>query len=532
MQVASSIKDKFRAPVPIFFAGSNDTIKLEMKPYLQPFEEELAIRELRALVPRSNAITHEHGIYVVSTSESEELLRKRLTYWQRIGRDELVPTLQKALEFTQGGMESTSEMRGLHGSRRLRYGPHDLHEYRGKFFPQLVRSLINISGVSGDAIVLDPMCGSGTAPCEAIVAGRNALGADLNPLSVLVSTVKTSIVSESPECFLRTVEGYLESFKFGAVPVVNIWGEHDLTYLERWFSSAALNDIASILSEINHVDNSLYKNFFLVCLSNIIRSVSWQKEADLRVRKEIKPYAARQAVIKFKEAIRFQVDKIYPYLCVLNPKNNRNFSIRHGNSVNISDVFSEYEGGIDLLITSPPYATALPYLDTDRLSLIALGLLPKKQLKDTELQMVGTREVTERQRVESWEYYEKRKSELPATVTHLIDEIAKYNHTDIVGFRRKNLPALLGRYYLSMLDAMRSAHKLMKPGSFGYYVVGNNSTTINDKKIEIPTDEFLYDIGELAGWYKQEVIPMELISSRDIFRNNRGSSEVILCFRA
>lgn len=48
--------------------------------------------------------------------------------------------------------------------RVLRYGPHGAHEYRGKFFPQLVRALLNIAAVKRGDVVLDPMCGSGTTP--------------------------------------------------------------------------------------------------------------------------------------------------------------------------------------------------------------------------------------------------------------------------------------------------------------------------------------------------------------------------------
>jgi len=72
----------------------------------------------------------------------------------------------------------------------------------------------------------------------------------------------------------------------------------------------------------------------------------------------------------------------------------------------------------------------------------------------------------------------------------------------------------------------------MKPGAFGHYVVGNNSTEVDGEKIEIPTDHFLFGLGAAAGWTPVEQIPMELIASRDIFRENRGSSETILCFRA
>jgi site-specific DNA-methyltransferase (cytosine-N4-specific) len=91
---------------------------------------------------------------------------------------------------------------------------------------------------------------------------------------------------------------------------------------------------------------------------------------------------------------------------------------------------------------------------------------------------------------------------------------------------------LLGKYFLSMLDAMRSARELMKPRGLGYYVVGNNSTEVDGEKIEIPTDRFFIGLGAAAGWTPVEQISMELISSRDIFRENRGSSETILCFRA
>jgi len=121
---------------------------------------------------------------------------------------------------------------------------------------------------------------------------------------------------------------------------------------------------------------------------------------------------------------------------------------------------------------------------------------------------------------------------LPSIVTRLIEKIAKHNHGDNVGFRRRNLPALLGKYYLNMLDAMRSAHSMMAVVAHGYYVVGNNSTTVDGQKIEIPTDKFLFEIGSIVGWHQNEMIPMELIASRDIFRGNRGSAEAILCFRA
>ena len=532
-QFANDIRHKFSVSPPLFLANDSVSIKLEMKPYLQPFERELAMRELRSLLNDDCHIKEEHGLHLIRTDQPEEFFRRRLTYWQRVGRTSLEPTVQNSLEFTQNGLLKTHEKKELHNARRLRYGPHDLHEYRGKFFPQLVRSLLNISGVPQGSLVLDPMCGSGTTPCEALASGFSAIGADLNPLSVLIATVKSAIVQEPYDVFFQTVSDYIGKFRFKEFSPEKIWSQDDLDYLMRWFDPGAIHDLAIVLAEIKKVREPLYRDFFLVCLSNIIRSVSWQKETDLRVRKEIRPYDAGAAILNFKEQALEQLDRIYPYLCVLpHSKGHPSLNIRHGNSVSVSEIFSEYRGKVDVLVTSPPYATALPYLDTDRLSLIVLGLLPRKEHMASEMMMVGTREVTERQRQNAWDCYLARKNELPKSISKLIDKIAKHNHGDNVGFRRRNLPALLGKYFLDMLDAMCSAHSLMKVGGYGYYVVGNNSSVVNGQKIEIPTNEFLFEIGALAGWHQVETIPMEMLSSRDIFRENRSSAETILCFKA
>jgi site-specific DNA-methyltransferase (cytosine-N4-specific) len=507
-------------------------IALELKPYLQPFERELAIRELRALINPKDQIREENGYWLAKTKVSEELLISKLTYWQRLGRNALCPTLQKALEFTQNGNVATRDKVDLHKARRLRYGPHDLHEYRGKFFPQLVRSLINMSSLPDRAVVLDPMSGSGTTACEAVALGMIAIGADLNPLSTLIASVKASIPSIDPKQFKKQAFDRIPKFKFNVVAPETVWGVDDLNYLKLWFSPNAIHDLACIVSEISKIRSPLYRDFFRVCLSNIVRSVSWQKATDLRVRKEILPYESGSAQSRFLEEAASQVDRIQPYLSQLDHDGASTVDIRRGNAVEVSTLFPDYLGKVDLLITSPPYATALPYLDTDRLSLIVMGLLPRKQHSEAERDMVGTREVSEKQRRDAWTTYEARRNQLPFEISSLIDKIAAVNHQEGVGFRRRNLPALLGKYFLSMLDAMRSARELMKPGAYGYYVVGNNSTEVDGEKMEIPTDHFLVSLGAAAGWTPVETIPMELLVSRDIFRENRGTSETILCFRA
>ncbi len=42
--------------------------------------------------------------------------------------------------------------------------------------------------------MLDPFCGAGTVLLEAILCGKNALGADANPIARLISEAKTQYV--------------------------------------------------------------------------------------------------------------------------------------------------------------------------------------------------------------------------------------------------------------------------------------------------------------------------------------------------
>ena len=68
---------------------------------------------------------------------------------------------------------------------------HDLHIYKAKFFPRMVRALLNIFARE-DATVLDPYCGSGTALLEASLLGLSSYGTDIDPICHLISRTKVT----------------------------------------------------------------------------------------------------------------------------------------------------------------------------------------------------------------------------------------------------------------------------------------------------------------------------------------------------
>ncbi|MBN1900114.1 hypothetical protein JW926_02160, partial [Candidatus Sumerlaeota bacterium] len=70
------------------------------------------------------------------------------------------------------------------------YATHGLFPYRGKFHPQLIKSLINIIGIRKNENILDPMCGSGTTNIESSLMGINSYAIDLNPFCQFMTKVK------------------------------------------------------------------------------------------------------------------------------------------------------------------------------------------------------------------------------------------------------------------------------------------------------------------------------------------------------
>lgn len=530
----------------------NATLTCKMKSYIQPFERRLALAELAALtggIPKLVNSAQETSEYFTASSLPAELVAGRLAYWEHVRNfeRERILTEQVLREATSKmlrlplGPISISSLRvvstpdNLPNRRCLRYGPHGLHEYRGKYFPQLVRALINISGASGKSIVVDPMSGSGTTAVEAILAGCYGLGTDMNPLSVFMGQTKCDLLSVSAASLLRHVDkitaalGKVPSRSLKAsLPYLTSLPEVDQVYLAAWFSPKILQQLDKVAQEIQLVRHPVIKNFFWLSLSNILREVSWQKNDDLRVRKEIRDDATINAIQDFLKGLRHSTIGLAPFLRQIKTSELGTHKIKLGDAKQLGNLWEQYLGKVDVVITSPPYATALPYLDTDRLSLAYLGLLPRAKHRPHDLHMIGNREVSERIRQEYWGHFLEKKKELPSSVTNLIMKIHRLNQNQNVGFRRRNLPALLTKYFFDMKDVFNGIQALLRPGAKAYVVIGNNHTIAGGKNININTAQLLADIADSIGLAPKEEIPMEMLVSRDIFRKNTGKSETIL----
>jgi DNA modification methylase len=135
-----------------------------------------------------------------------------------------------------------------------------------------------------------------------------------------------------------------------------------------------------------------------------------------------------------------------------------------------------YDNTVDLIVTSPPYASnAIDYMRAHKFSLAWLGY-PIDELGQKRRKYIGGESVADF-------VFE----ELPDYTTNIVTELAKVD--DKKG-------TVLHRYYSEMTRAMQEMFRVLKSGKVAIVVVGNSIM----RDIDTETGACLADIGQSAGF--------------------------------
>jgi hypothetical protein len=121
--------------------------------------------------------------------------------------DDAVKALQRTLTLALEGImpdrRDAIPERAMSASLTTGHLFHGLHVYKAKFFPRMVRVLLNFCAPRPDARVLDPYAGSGTALTESTVMSMSSAGVDIDPLSALIATAKVDLLHDAGEAALE-----------------------------------------------------------------------------------------------------------------------------------------------------------------------------------------------------------------------------------------------------------------------------------------------------------------------------------------
>ena len=506
---------------------------------LRDYEKKLAIKEFENQFPSiKNKSLGDCGISFVADKPLDETKLKKLAFysmfhyqnaeWRRAD----VLTDQTVLENYQKGEADLVDGIKPHNSRDIRYFTHSFHEYKGRFYPQLAKALMNYAGLKKGDTVLDPFCGSGTTLVESLLFGVNAVGVDINPIAYLLSKAKVESILLEEENLSQIEKTFGDLEKKPEWRKINLDQRGcglDMEYLKSWFPENNLKKIIFIQQTIRALSDETSQLLVKVILSNMLREFSYQDPKQLRIRRRLdKP--PHHLLETFKQTLFEKTENLKKFRMLNRFKPISKVDNYLGDVRTLMKSVGLKKNSIDAVITSPPYATALPYVDTDRLSLFAFGYTSRNRFKRLEESLIGNREITKTKRDALNERLEKKSGTpiLPESIRRLLKKIHRLNKNANVGFRRKNTAALLYQYFLDMHQGIGQVSQVLKKNKLAFFVVGNNRTTAGGQPIDIPTSDFVALLAECNDFRLIEKIPMTVQKGYLIHTKNSINAESIM----
>lgn len=249
----------------------------------------------------------------------------------------------------------------IHECRDKGYATHGIHPYPAKFIPHIPRELLLAYSRKGDT-VWDPLCGSGTTLVEAAIAGRSAVGGDLNPIAVLVSKAKTTSLDDFARRELKglteTLEAATGSTEFFDLELPEFHNR------DHWFDPRVSQELAFALARVQELESEAAANLANCSFSAILVGVSRQ-ESETRWSAVDKPVVPGRAIARLARRIDESVTRVdeYSELALADVR----VSMEDARASSVEDE------SIELVVTSPPYANAHDYYLYNKLRMFWLG---------------------------------------------------------------------------------------------------------------------------------------------------------------
>jgi DNA modification methylase len=237
----------------------------------------------------------------------------------------------------------------------------------------MARVLIEQFSEEGE-VVLDPFCGSGVVPYEALLLGRHAIGNDLNPYAYALTKGKLSAPLKREDALSRAEAALAEATR------VSVATDDVPDWVKAFFHPKTLEEVLALTQVLRH-----RRDYFLLsCLLGILHHVrpgflsypASHLVPYLRVRKyprddfpEMYSYraVAPRLLAKILRAYRrFEVPRADLRRLVLR-KNAASLPLR--------------TASVDSVVSSPPYYGALDYGRDNRLRLWFLGIPDYKTIE-------------------------------------------------------------------------------------------------------------------------------------------------------
>jgi len=307
-----------------------DAYSKQFLSYIQPKGDTIfgfwmqTIADLEFLSLELQGLTEEYHIDPVNREVKlkgdEDFIRFRIAHLEKVGGK---PTLYSDLVDEFGDTNA--------------YAFHNLYPYKGKFYPRIVRTLINTFKLGPDSILFDPFNGSGTATHEASLMGIKSAGLDVTPMGVMLSELK-----------------------------------NNLLFIDKKDLNFNVNDLTEIFQKIENKqwqnsNSTIYKLMLAIYFDTIdafSRTSSYNRigKTGLFLKKFNYIKECFEKIMAIKEKYELKFEPAY---------------IMDGDILTLKTA-KKLEGKFDAVITSPPYYFSIDYVGKDKIAYDYLGVDMRK----------------------------------------------------------------------------------------------------------------------------------------------------------
>ncbi|MCD6522805.1 MAG: hypothetical protein J7K68_03570 [Candidatus Diapherotrites archaeon] len=390
------------------------------------------------------------------------------------------------------------------------YATHGYHRYPAKFIPQLARRCIEDYSAENE-IVCDPFMGCGTTLVEALIAGRRAVGVDINPIAWLITIAKSVPIEpkklkKEVDKLLSDISAFIEFKKNRIKPLKEINIRPVIPNNERikyWFPHEYIREeLGIILGRINEIKDQDIRNFCLCAFSQILKNCSvWLMKSvkptrDLK-KKPVDPFQA------FKKHINYMVkgnEELFRLMPEHVKQNLKRYLIAERRDARDLPCKSD---SVSLIVTSPPYVTSYEYADLHQLTALWLGYA--KNVAEFREGFIGS--IYKRTSI-----HDGIKSEIAKGI---IEELEKKSKREAEAVRD---------YFFEIQQCFEEMHRVLKPGGKACIVIGNTEL----KKVSILNAEVFVEIMLNIGFRVHKIvkrrIPSKILPSTRDSKTGRFTS--------
>lgn len=375
---------------------------------------------------------------------------------------------------------------------------HAIHSYPAMMMPRIARNVIQEYATS-ESIVLDPYMGSGTTLLEGMVENvGKVIGFDLNPLAVLISTVKTTKFN------LENIKREMDNLDYH-LSVLSNYEHPSFTILESWFKQENIDELARLKAVINNIENSDVRLFFSVVFSETVRHVSFTRNGEFKLYKI--PESKRDS--HNPDAIAIFSQKLQSvYTTVKDFYENTTFlsSQTDVDIMNAAITDSDVKpNSIDLVVTSPPYGDSNTTVAYGQFSRLANEWLDFPEPISLDRRLMGG---------------VKAKEIVKFDIAELDDAISMINEKEKLE-KNKRVPSVVS-FYKDYEESIEKVAEVVKHGGVVAYLVGNRRV----RDVELQTDIITAKMFEKFGFTHEKTIVRDILNKRMPSKtsptNNRG----------